>query len=255
MIITCPSCATRYKVPESAFGDNGRDVRCKSCSFQWLAVPDDPPPDADGTRVDQTAPDAAAPMVTGKANKNEPPPPTVDIEAAALRRNLFREAEAAKQTVDWPSIIIAASLFLGIISLYPLRNTISSLVPGAGSLYKLAGVEINLVGFDFANVRVLREFDAGLPVLTIAGDVINVSDRAMPVPRVRFGLRDNVQQEIYFWTVAVSRDLLNAGARVKFSTKLAAPPKEARDVLLRFNDGPGSGRRQAYLFSSSKDRK
>lgn len=255
MIITCPSCATRYKVPDGAFGAEGRDVRCKSCSFQWLAVPDDPPPGADGTRADQTAADAATPDATGKTGKADAPPPAVDIEAAARRRNQFREDEAAKQTVDWPSIMIAASLFLGIISLYPLRNTIASLVPGAGSLYKLAGVEINLVGFDFANVRVLREFDAGLPVLTIAGDVINVSDRAMPVPRVRFGLRDEAQQEIYFWTVAVSMDLLTPGARAKFSTKLAAPPKEARDVLLRFNDGPGSGRRQAYLFSSSKDRK
>jgi len=243
MIITCPSCATRYN-----------DVRCKSCSFQWLAVPDDQPPVSQTAIGGQAAPDATA---TDNSEAVDTPPvqPAVDIEAAARRRTEYRQAEAAKQKTDWPSIIIAASLFAGVISLYPLRNAITSLVPGAGSLYKLAGVEINLVGFDFANVRVVREFDAGLPVLTIAGDVINISDRALPVPRVRLGLRDGAQQEIYFWTVAVSMDLLVPGARARFSTKLAAPPKEARDVLLRFNDGPGSGRRQAYLFRSSKDRK
>ncbi|VAW15199.1 hypothetical protein MNBD_ALPHA09-74 [hydrothermal vent metagenome] len=262
MIITCPSCATRYKVPDGAFGAEGRDVRCKSCAFEWRAVPDDlPPVPIDPNREDTKANGDQSPGTGPLAMKGAEEEaegarrrPAVDIEAAARKRSIFRQAAAARQGPDWPAIALAASLLIGVISLYPLRNTITSLVPAAGPLYNLAGIEINLVGFDFANVAVVREFDNGLPVLAIAGEVVNVSDRPMAVPRVRLGLRDGAQQEIYFWTVAVSEYPLFPGATARFSTKLAAPPKEARDVLLRFNSGPGAGRRQAFLFTGSEDR-
>ena len=45
MIIACPACATRYVVPDSAIGVEGRTVRCAKCRHSWfqdgpeLAVP------------------------------------------------------------------------------------------------------------------------------------------------------------------------------------------------------------------------
>lgn len=49
MIIACPACATRYVVPDSAIGVEGRTVRCAKCRHSWfqdgpdMAVP--PPAD------------------------------------------------------------------------------------------------------------------------------------------------------------------------------------------------------------------
>lgn len=38
MIVTCPDCATRYRIDDAAFSAGGRAVRCNHCSFEWYQI-------------------------------------------------------------------------------------------------------------------------------------------------------------------------------------------------------------------------
>ena len=72
MIIACPACATRYVVPDSAIGIEGRTVRCAKCKHSWFQ--DGPDADRLAAVQDIPAPSPAPPA----------PPPAPPRTSAAV---------------------------------------------------------------------------------------------------------------------------------------------------------------------------
>ncbi|MCT2559947.1 zinc-ribbon domain-containing protein [Tsuneonella sp. YG55] len=83
MIIACPACATRYVVPDSAIGAEGRTVRCAKCRHSWfqdgpeleLAAPGPAPAPA---AAPAPAPSPAAEATIPVSPPVPPPPPRSD---------------------------------------------------------------------------------------------------------------------------------------------------------------------------------
>jgi len=66
MIIACPACSTRYAVPDSAIGIDGRTVRCAKCRHSWFQEG----PEA----AAEPAPVQDAPTYTAEPRPAEPRP-------------------------------------------------------------------------------------------------------------------------------------------------------------------------------------
>jgi hypothetical protein len=73
-----------------------------------------------------------------------------------------------------------------------------------------------------------------VPVLIVEGTIANVVNKTVEVPRLRFAMRNRAGQEIYAWTSVTGRSILAPGETAAFRTRLASPPADGRDVVVRF---------------------
>ena len=228
-ILTCPSCSTRYQIDPSAIGAKGRTVRCVKCGHRWH---EDAPAELPKT-VEEPAPEPIEDL---------PPSLTRDDfgsrarpASARGRRETVRRKSGKGALIGWLALI----LILGAIGGggYVARDTIVAAWPPAGMIYEMVGVPVerpNKIGLEIKNLtsRTVRE-GSGL-VLVVEGEVENITADVRPVPRLRIALRDGAQREIYHWTSSLEETVLAPGGLAAFTTRLASPPAETKNLSVTF---------------------
>jgi hypothetical protein len=161
------------------------------------------------------------------------PRPSADIETVAAHR--YRPAARRKRS--WllsrlQSAILALVILDGIVVGW--RADFVRALPHTASFYAAIGMPVNLRGVAFDELTTNTEQDEGVPILVVEGNVTNNAGKMIDVPRLRFAVRNSAREEIYSWTAVPPRAALAAGEAVASRTRLASPPADAHDVLLRF---------------------
>lgn len=248
MQLACPTCHTAFHIEPDDLGDDGRSVRCTRCRTVWRARPADllPVPvmaEAEGEAAQiisvgtgllpQVVPWNDTVMV-----EVEPSPPLAPTAAKPLaerdwspaaRRVAARKSRTHSRLVM--ATIVLAALVVGAIG---SRASIVRAIPDLAGFYAAIGLPVNLRGLEFRSVRTTKEVHDGIPVLIIEGEIANVTRGTADVPRLRFAVNGAGETELYAWTALLPRATLPGGESVTFRSRLASPPAEGAEVVVRF---------------------
>jgi hypothetical protein len=197
-----------------------------------------PTPDEVSQQVSESEPEAVA----EDQSVPEDTAPQIDVETEAARliaisqnaRQKRRHKKMQVKTALGGWMMLAACVSAFIISGVLWRKPIVKLFPAAADLYASVYLPVNIRGIEFKNITSDRKFENGIPVLTIRGELTNITDDIITVPRLRFGLQNGSNQELYHWTMKIKLKTLPPAGQTKFVTRLASPPGEAQNVHIRF---------------------
>jgi predicted Zn finger-like uncharacterized protein len=269
MLIVCPTCATAYQITPAALGA-GRTVRCAQCKNAWFATPEPEleealavpaaagaagaaddfaqPPVQDVLPPAPPVPDNpfavadAPPLVpqdppgADSASKFDPGVPDQGETIAANRPRQTSDRQdrpgLLRRLVSLPMLIVVMlAILLGALN---WRAAVVRHFPQTASLYAAIGLPVNLRGLFFQDVKSRNEFEDGTNVLVVEGTVVNLTTRTLDVPRLRFALRNASGHEVYAWTAQPAKPTLGSGNGLPFRARLASPPADGRDVIVRF---------------------
>ena len=260
MIIACPACTTRYVVPDSAIGPEGRTVRCAKCRHSWFQDPPEPaaaasepapetvasaPPPAPPEPVSEPprfvrteAPDpVAAPSEDERAPPlaDEPvaPPPFEEPSYAPAEPDETSQFESAPpfrrrrnplKLWTWAAAIFAL-LAVGTIAAVSYWG-LPGWVPINRPTFALGQADLQL---DFpADQQERRQLPNGTEYFGASGTITNVGGEARRVPTILIVLRDARDRKVYEWEVEPPQRTLAPGETVTVNEAVTDVPRSAR---------------------------
>lgn len=150
----------------------------------------------------------------------------------ARRERLKVRRQQSKRMSRWTAVILV--LFAFNVALVGARSEIVRYLPQTASLFAAIGLPVNLRNLKFDKVKISKEAQDGVNILIIEGVIVSTANKPTEVPRLRFAARNATGQDVYTWTALPRRSILGPGERLEFQSRLAAPPADATDVMVRF---------------------
>lgn len=177
----------------------------------------------------------------GNAFFSGPAPHDAEDGASFTARRARLKAKLKKDGRKSRWIAVVLVLFAFNVALIGGRSEVVRYLPQTASLFAAVGLPVNLRNLEFEGITISKETQDGVSILIIEGRIVNTSRKAVDVPRLRFAARTATGQEVYTWAMQPPRTLLGPGDSVPFTSRLAAPPANAADVLVRFLTAQDAG--------------
>jgi predicted Zn finger-like uncharacterized protein len=245
-----PEDATELAAPVPAMAEAGQ-AGTDDAAAEWEALareeqaPEAEPPVVDSPSIAGDWPAAADGEGASQAGKSDwasaARRDALDGQAArpprlSWFRKLFKprvsKPASGKPLISLPTACAAMGAL--VLALVIWRVDVVRLLPQTATFYKKVGLEVNLRGLTFKDVKITTETVEGKPVLVIEGVIVGESKKPVELPRLRFSVRDAQGAEIYAWNAVLEQPVLKPGERAWFKSRLASPPPEGRNIDVRF---------------------
>ena len=227
MILTCPSCSSRYNVDAAAFQQKARKVRCANCGHRWKAQPPVDDPQSADLELESPAVEKSKEQVQAAVAAANP----VRRPAAATHEKL-----RASKPVGW--MLSVGVVVLLLVSAIIGRNGIVGKFPATAAVYQSVGLSIDQdFGLEFKDVTLDWQREGGAFVLVVEGEIVNLSEANQVIPPVRMAILDGEGRELQHEYFELDENELSAGNRINFTGRLVDPIDQGENFRLTF--GPG----------------
>lgn len=224
MIVTCPSCSTRYLVDPAAIGPDGRRVKCVRCGHLWRESAVEPVPAA--------TPSEPQPVLVGPASTQSAPAPS----AVGHITNL--PVVITPRRRDGPAVGVALAVLLigGLAGVgYFARDSIVRFWPPAIRLYDTIGVPVTQPmetgalgrGLVLQDLEVRRVAAGGGEQVVVTGRVANRALLTRPVPPIEVRLLDARRTVVARMPLTVSTERLAPDQSVLVAATVETVPEAA----------------------------
>lgn len=243
MIISCPSCKTKYTVPAQSLGATGRIVKCSKCGDKWhqeaantfqhdgtqfeppKTEPQTEPPleqQAEPHTTQQAEP-APRPRRTQQTSENIPP---------FSPKNLPALSTTSQPQNLWPGIMIGIAATIGLVgAALMLKDPMLRAFPAMqlalqgtsspahfdASYTKAPGLVIEKIERDILE-------DDGFTTYVIQGLVTNANLSEKAVPNLMVSLLDEHGNTLDSWKVEPQKRVLQAGESTTWICYFYNPP-------------------------------
>jgi hypothetical protein len=133
-----------------------------------------------------------------------------------------------------PRFFALPLMLLGAVGLISFRCALVKQIPQLAGVYRLMGAPVNCFGLDIRNLRSRLVEEYSRKVLAIDGEIVNLRKDSNHAPPVELTIRAANGQSKYAWTTRMAKSRLEPGEILAFHARLASPPADGADMVVRF---------------------